>query len=115
MTVVRTKEKAEKVSVASKKKEYRGLCSTCNNASTCIYPRDSKRPVLQCEEFDGYAVPPDRTTVNGILAKSRSQVTSGAEVKDSVEYKGLCRNCENRKTCTFPKPEEGVWHCEEYE
>ncbi len=108
-------KKAEKVSAVSKKPEYGGLCSTCNNASTCIYPRDSNRPVLQCEEFDGYAVPSERTTVSAILAKTRPQVQSGAEEKDLVKYKGLCMNCENRKTCTFPKPEEGVWHCEEYE
>jgi hypothetical protein len=30
------------------------------------------------------------------------------------DLKGLCVNCDNRHTCTFPKPEEGVWHCEEY-
>ncbi len=27
---------------------------------------------------------------------------------------GLCMNCENRFSCTFPVPEGGVWHCEEY-
>jgi NADH-quinone oxidoreductase subunit E len=30
------------------------------------------------------------------------------------KYKGLCLNCANRETCTFPKPEGGVWHCDEY-
>lgn len=115
MTVVRTKERADKVSAVSKKAEFKGLCTTCNNAATCIYPRDSKRPVLQCEEFDGYAVPSERTTVNDVLGKTSSQVRSGAEEKELVQYKGLCQNCENRKTCTFPKPEEGIWHCEEYE
>jgi len=115
MTVVRTKERREKVDSVSKKTEYKGLCSTCNNASSCIYPRDSKQPVLQCEEFDGYAAPPERTTVGAILAKTGSQIPTGVEEKDAVKYKGLCVNCENRKTCTFPKSEEGVWHCEEYE
>jgi hypothetical protein len=23
-------------------------------------------------------------------------------------------NCETRETCTYSKPEEGIWHCEEY-
>jgi hypothetical protein len=27
---------------------------------------------------------------------------------------GLCSTCENSETCTFQKPEGGVWHCEEY-
>ncbi|HQG30499.1 MAG TPA: hypothetical protein PLA83_01110 [Deltaproteobacteria bacterium] len=27
---------------------------------------------------------------------------------------GLCSNCVNREVCRFPRPESGVWHCEEY-
>jgi hypothetical protein len=27
---------------------------------------------------------------------------------------GLCADCAARETCTFPRPEGGVWHCEEY-
>lgn len=30
-------------------------------------------------------------------------------------FKGLCINCEHRFTCTLPRPESGVWYCEEYE
>jgi hypothetical protein len=44
-------------------------------------------------------------------AKSRTDIDENEEVK----FKGLCLNCENRKTCIFSKPEEGVWRCEEYE
>lgn len=29
-------------------------------------------------------------------------------------YKGLCSNCEERATCIYPKPEGGVWHCDEF-
>jgi len=28
---------------------------------------------------------------------------------------GLCMNCANRSTCTFPRPKDGVLYCEEYE
>lgn len=27
---------------------------------------------------------------------------------------GLCATCVNRKFCDFPRPESGVWRCEEY-
>jgi (2Fe-2S) ferredoxin/predicted RNA-binding Zn-ribbon protein involved in translation (DUF1610 family) len=30
------------------------------------------------------------------------------------KYRGLCLNCAKREFCTFPKPEGGVWHCDEY-
>jgi hypothetical protein len=32
-----------------------------------------------------------------------------------ADLKGLCVNCELRDECMFTKPEEGVWHCEEYQ
>lgn len=102
----------EKVSAVSKKREYTGLCLTCQNAANCIYPRNLDQPVLQCEEFDCYETPLEITTVDRILASARSRNLSSAE--DMPGLKGLCVNCENRTTCAFPKPEAGVWRCEEY-
>jgi DNA-binding NtrC family response regulator len=32
----------------------------------------------------------------------------------STKFLGLCSNCDNRETCAYPKPEGGVWRCEEY-
>jgi hypothetical protein len=45
----------------------------------------------------------------------RSERTNSSRPKRSGgEHKGLCMNCANRETCLYPKPEGGVWHCEEY-
>jgi hypothetical protein len=33
---------------------------------------------------------------------------------DNERIKGLCMNCDNRFECLLPRPEGGVWHCEEY-
>lgn len=33
---------------------------------------------------------------------------------DNERFKGLCMNCDNRFECLLPRPEGGVWHCEEY-
>jgi hypothetical protein len=111
-TTVKT---GEKISAVSRKSEYGGLCMTCEHAPTCIYPRDLDRPVWQCEEFEVCEAPLEKASVSSFLAeasaKSRTDIDEGEEVK----FKGLCLNCENRKTCIFPKPEEGVWRCEEYE
>ncbi len=27
---------------------------------------------------------------------------------------GICTNCAQRETCTFPRKPGGVWRCEEY-
>jgi hypothetical protein len=42
------------------------------------------------------------------------RASSKRRAKDAGGYKGLCVNCANRETCLYPKPEGGVWHCEEY-
>lgn len=33
---------------------------------------------------------------------------------NTTSAKGLCATCELCETCTFPRPESGVWRCEEY-
>jgi hypothetical protein len=106
------KRKEEKID--SRKKEYFGLCSSCKAASTCTYTRDFGRPVLQCEEFDGYEPRRVRPVVKKIFPMSHPKFESHVEEKDSGRYKGLCSICEDLEVCTFPKPEGGVWHCEEY-
>ena len=96
----------QEVNNMPKKKDPKGLCSSCRSGSTCTYTKDCQYPVLQCEEFDGYAPAPVRAKVK--------KTAAALEEKDTGKYKGLCVNCEDRKTCRFPKPEGGVWHCEEY-
>jgi hypothetical protein len=91
--------------------KYRGLCSTCKNAPGCTFPRDSQKPVLNCEEFEVDTCPSVETTRE---EKSASSAPVDVEDEDSNKFIGLCSNCDNRRTCVFPKPEGGVWHCEEY-
>jgi len=35
-------------------------------------------------------------------------------LEEGSEYRGLCMYCELRKTCALPRPEGGVWRCENY-
>lgn len=94
----------------------RGLCSTCKNDPTCTYPRDSGRPVMQCEEFEGELLrPPETAGRNSSPSHNLGfRLPSSSEGKHSNKYLGLCRICDDRETCTFPKLEGGVWHCDEY-
>jgi len=90
---------------------YRGLCSTCKYASSCTLPADTQRPAFYCEEFEIEIAP-----VRKVAGDEGSRLTesSVAEVKGSSDLLGLCSDCENSQACVFPKPEGGVWHCEEY-
>ncbi|MDP2970889.1 MAG: hypothetical protein Q8P64_17020, partial [Deltaproteobacteria bacterium] len=49
--------KVVKGKILTEPKNYLGLCSCCSCAPACTYPRDSGRPVLQCDEFDGISPP----------------------------------------------------------
>ena len=99
--------------------KHRGLCFTCKNASFCTFPRDPDKPVFYCEEFEiekpalrKESPGPTRTTRKERPQATESYVTEG---KDSTNSIGLCSDCDNRQTCVFPKPEGGIWHCEEYQ
>ncbi len=111
----KTFNKVKTVSDVMRKPRYGGLCLTCDHARSCTYPREPDRPVWQCEEFEGNQAPLDTTAVESFLIKERAKARAVACNNGDGQLKGLCVNCENRKTCTFPKPEEGVWRCEEYE
>jgi len=86
---------------------YNGICSTCKHVSTCALRRDSRKPLFYCEEFEIEVTPPGRA----VIGDKEPHV---AEAEDSTTSIGLCIDCENARTCTFRKPEGGVWHCEEY-
>ena len=95
--------------------QYTGLCSNCANAPRCTYPRDAKRPVLECDEYRCSSTPPAPRATQRSRRDAGAPVTPRAEGSAPAAPVGLCSNCDNRQTCVFPKPEGGVWHCEEYQ
>ena len=87
-------------------RSMRGLCRTCANAEGCTFPRNPSRPVWSCEEFQGENVDPtDPPTLEGRRIPEL--------MCETPELKGLCRDCANQTTCRYPRPEGGVWQCEE--
>ena len=93
-------------------KMFPGLCLSCMNASGCTFPREPGRPIWQCEEFIGFEPHLERNSCEGGFPTRTGLIR---EEKDGEGWIGLCTNCENRKTCKFPKPDSGVWHCDEYQ
>jgi hypothetical protein len=88
-----------------------GLCQTCRHGSGCALDNGSERVRQECEEFEvlGSGVPQAAVAVRpaGAAAKAKS--------KAEVELLGLCQNCRVRSSCRLPRPEGGIWFCEEYE
>ncbi|MBW2263225.1 MAG: hypothetical protein JRG91_14745 [Deltaproteobacteria bacterium] len=101
---------------ASKKKEAgttgssnnRVLCPTCMHVDGCVLFSSGERPAWHCEEFASTGAP-DRAT-----AGPSTGATPMSAAAAQQKHLGLCVNCEDRETCTFPRPEGGVWRCNEY-
>jgi hypothetical protein len=85
------------------------LCANCKNAPTCAFPKDPDRPSFYCEEFEIEELPQKKIT------QMPSADSHSTKEKDKSGFKGLCSDCENRRTCKFPRLEGGIWHCEEYQ
>jgi len=100
---------------ASSKPMFRGLCVHCKYTFVCNFPRNPELPIFHCDEFEeDDHITDKRSRINktGSVTLQKSAAESPSTTK---KYIGLCSNCELRDTCVFPKPEGGVWHCEEYE
>ena len=91
-----------------------GLCSSCQSGADCTYNRDPRLPILQCEEFEGIVPSPVEMIVPRNIPLTKFRKNPLPPHDPFQNYKGLCSTCEERATCIYPKPEGGVWHCEEY-
>jgi hypothetical protein len=79
-------------------------------------PTEELKPISKQREWKLlYAKsPPDGS--NPVNSRTKESPTeSSNQESDSGKYKGLCKNCKKRETCSLPKPEGGVWRCEHYE
>lgn len=115
MTSPQSVHRTEEEPVLAEGEVHRGICSCCKHEPNCIYLRDNRRPVLQCEEFEGYPVRQVKTTGMRVESSADLQLLSSVEKENYNKYKGLCSICDKRENCVFPKPAGGVWHCEECE
>lgn len=109
MSVADHVDRADEKVAAMRSVSNRGLCIACRKDQACHYPRNASRPVLQCEEFEGYE-PRAKSSWNS--EESAAQTPFRDPIQ--AEVKGLCITCANRNTCAFPKPAGGIWHCEEF-
>ena len=89
--------------------KYHGICATCRHAQSCAHRVTAGVTIQQCEEFDGYAPPPKRDA-----GEKTPRPEAPSPSPKGAGQMGLCVNCEYRDTCVLPRPEGGVWHCNEY-
>ncbi len=88
-----------------KKNEIRSQCSICGKMDSCEYVKTYGPERAYCDGIEKIL-----SSLNVDIARSATK----PDEQTLAKYKGLCSNCDNRHDCMFPKPEGGVWHCEEY-
>ena len=84
------------------------LCQSCRHASGCTLHQASGEPIMECEEFE---LPWAAAGREGQPVRSPIDRSPAAD----PELLGLCQNCRVRPGCRLPRPEGGIWFCEEYE
>lgn len=85
-----------------------GLCTQCRHADDCTFgPRLAGHAVRSCDEFEGDVVRPGMREVAPLTPHDAANGKGRPRL-------GLCANCDAWDQCTFPKPEGGVWSCDEY-
>ncbi len=96
------------------KSKFKGLCTTCRYAAGCTFPHFHVKTVEDCLEFE---------TAKPLSGHRHAEEPNGgagetkSRQKDRIEAmkpQGLCRTCDRMKSCSFEKPDSGVWFCEEY-
>jgi len=103
-------EEVKEVKKKKKAKTIRGLCITCNNASSCSFrASEEDRLIYFCELFDCFVEAEELVEAAKIILETQPLNTGNGKLK------GLCINCKKCMTCTFTRPDAGTWHCEEYE
>lgn len=88
--------------------EKKGICFTCAHSPKCALKpaRRASNGVQFCEEYETVHMAP--------AAALNEEVSRNIIPKSPPGILGLCSNCDRYAECTFPKPEAGVWHCEDY-
>ena len=92
----------------------RGLCTTCRRVGDCRYENASGRPVLHCEEYEGNPPALETLSASRVGPSERLVASAAGTEADCPAVVGLCKTCQLSESCTYSRPEGGVWHCDEY-
>jgi hypothetical protein len=84
--------------------KYYGLCETCEHNATCTLRRSTQLKIIQCEEF----------SIRPLEAAKKTSIDQSIQEAANVAELGICINCQNVRTCSFPNARCGVLQCEEY-
>lgn len=88
----------------------------CTRLAICRYPKDTRSPVMFCEEFSSGRERLQRKerAPELVLVEIPGPVEENKE-RFSNDYIGLCKRCVKLYACRLTKPGGGTWLCEFFE
>jgi len=113
---IKKRRKTGATAMAKKVKKKKNNMATVMSVDQMTKTREEVTPISKYKEWKLLYTPyPFKTSGDNISPMTNSQVRIRIREEESNKYKGLCKNCKKQETCRLPKPEGGVWRCEEYE
>jgi hypothetical protein len=86
-----------------------GICTTCNDAPTCVNLKASSQPIWHCDQFDDYVPPSDVSSAHRPAATPPI-----AKTTTNGSFEGLCSTCGNKDGCVNQTPGTSKMFCEEF-
>lgn len=83
------------------------LCDNCYHQKDCIFKKQAKMPIIQCEEYEV-------ETKNGILSISDTLIPQTTEIQNETFY-GLCQNCDFKTNCALRTDGVIIINCKHYQ
>lgn len=91
----------------SQKSKSQGICPTCGSFPECTYIVNADKPLFECDYFDrGASAQPVNIKIVTTRKKDGNNGSNGIA--------GICTDCQKHTACDFPKPELGIWECNNY-
>ncbi|MBU2652578.1 MAG: hypothetical protein KKA81_16760 [Bacteroidetes bacterium] len=92
-----------------------GLCETCLHTIRSVLRARRGADPLCCEVLDNCRA--GSSDENDFACPAQIGMDKPNEIDRALTAPrpiGLCANCAQYENCTLPRPESGVWHCEDY-
>ncbi len=89
-------------------RKKQGICLTCLHFAKCVLrPAECSTDGIHfCEEYMTVCLAPVVVT---------DEKPKNMMKRPPSGLLGLCSDCLCYPSCSFPRPEAGVWHCEDYQ
>ena len=111
----KTKKGSTRLTEAGGTLLFTGLCATCKKVDNCVNVQNDDLPVVECEEYEADGLTFSETIEVDVPTATEKAKPTAREAEGETAIEGLCETCIHRESCTFPRLEGGVWHCEHYE